>query len=37
MNSFEQFTLIIGGLAILFEALRHIKAQFRHWFSTHKD
>lgn len=32
MNSFEQLTLVIGGLAILFEALKHLKQRFRIWF-----
>ena len=36
MNNFEQFTLIIGALAIFFEALRHAKEKIRHWFSTQK-
>lgn len=31
MNSFEQFTLIIGALAILFEAIRHLKEKVKHW------
>lgn len=25
MNSFEQFTVIIGVLAIIFEGIRHLK------------
>ncbi len=31
MNNFEQFTVIIGVLAILFEAIKHLKAIIRHW------
>jgi len=31
MNSFEQYTLIIGLLAICIEALRHLKESLRHW------
>lgn len=25
MNNFEQFTVIIGVLAVIFEAIRHLK------------
>jgi hypothetical protein len=31
MNSFEQYTLIIGLLAICIEAFRHLKEGVRHW------
>lgn len=31
MNNFEQFTLIIGVLAVLFEAIKHLKEKIRHW------
>lgn len=31
MNSFEQFTLIIGILAILLEAVKHLKDKIKHW------
>ncbi len=34
MNSFEQFTLIIGVLAVLFETISHIKGKIRQWFGT---
>lgn len=33
MNSFEQFTLIIGILAILFEAFKHLKDKIKLWFN----
>ena len=33
MNSFEQFTLIIGILAVLFEAVRHLKEKIKEWLS----
>ncbi|SFH16961.1 hypothetical protein SAMN04489864_10640 [Pedobacter insulae] len=33
MNSFEQFTLIIGLLAVLFEAIKHLKEKIKQWFS----
>jgi hypothetical protein len=33
MNNFEQFTLIIGLLAVLFEAIKHLKDKIREWFS----
>jgi hypothetical protein len=37
MNSFEQYTLIIGILAVFFEGLRYLKGKFMAWFqSTHK-
>lgn len=35
MNSFEQFTLIIGVLAILFETISHIKNKIKRWFGAH--
>ncbi len=31
MNSFEEYTLIIGALAVLFEAIRHLKNKIRAW------
>jgi len=31
MNSFEQYTLIIGLLAIIFEGLRHVRTMFQNW------
>ncbi|TDQ07368.1 hypothetical protein ATK78_3489 [Pedobacter metabolipauper] len=31
MNSFEQLTLIIGILAVLFEAVKHIKEKLKDW------
>lgn len=36
MNNFEQFTLIIGALAIVAEALGHAKDKLRQWFNTQK-
>jgi hypothetical protein len=36
MNSFEQLTLVIGGLAILFEALKHIKQKLKEWRAEHQ-
>jgi hypothetical protein len=35
MNSFEQYTLVIGFLAILFEGIRHLKEKLRAWLQTH--
>lgn len=32
MNSFEKYTVIIGALAILFEAIKHLKIKIKHWF-----
>jgi hypothetical protein len=32
MNSFEQYTLIIGILAVFFEGLRYLKGKFLAWF-----
>ena len=34
MNSFEQLTLVIGGLAVLFEAINHLKLKLREWLTT---
>jgi hypothetical protein len=34
MNSFEQLTLVIGGLAVLFEAIKHLKLKLREWLTT---
>ena len=31
MNSFEQFTVIIGTLAILLEAIKHLKDKIKHY------
>lgn len=31
MNNFEYFTVIIGALAILFEAIKHLKDKVKHW------
>lgn len=33
MNSFEQFTVIIGVLAVLFEGIKHLRDKFRSWHS----
>jgi hypothetical protein len=33
MNNFEQFTVIIGVIAILFEAIRHLKDKIKQWHS----
>jgi hypothetical protein len=35
MNSFEQYTLIIGLLAIFFEGIRHLKEKLRAWLAAH--
>lgn len=35
MNNFEQFTMIIGLLAIFFEAIRHVRAKFQEWLHSH--
>lgn len=32
MNSFEQYTLIIGILAVFFEGFRYLKGKFLAWF-----
>jgi len=32
MNSFEEYTLIIGAIAVLVEAVKYIKRNFRSWF-----
>lgn len=37
MNSFEEYTLAIGVLAIFFEGLRHLKEMFRAWFQAHAN
>ncbi len=34
MNSFEQYTLIIGLLAVFFEGLRHLKERLRAWLQA---
>lgn len=34
MNNFEQFTLIIGLLAVLLEAVKHLKDKIKQWFTT---
>ncbi len=31
MNSFEGFTVIIGTLAILLEAVKHLKDKINNW------
>lgn len=31
MNNFEQFTLIIGILAVLFEAIKLLKEKVKQW------
>jgi hypothetical protein len=31
MNSFEQYTLIIGLLAVFFEAVRHLRQKLHEW------
>jgi hypothetical protein len=36
MNSFEQFTLIIGLLAVFFEAMRHLREKLHAWLEGHK-
>jgi hypothetical protein len=37
MNSFEQYTLIIGLLAVFFEGLRHLRAMLQNWLhNQHK-
>lgn len=35
MNSFEQFTLIIGLLAIVLEAVRHLREKLHAWHNGH--
>ncbi|WP_426325416.1 hypothetical protein [Pedobacter sp. R-06] len=32
MNSFEEYTLIIGAIAVLIEAVKYFKKNFRSWF-----
>ncbi len=34
MNSFEQLTLVIGGLAVLIEAFKYLKQKLKTWRST---
>jgi hypothetical protein len=34
MNSFEQFTLIIGALAVAIEAFKHFKDKLKGWLNT---
>lgn len=34
MNSFEQLTLVIGGLAVLIEAIRHLRQKLKAWRDT---
>lgn len=35
MNSFEQYTLIIGLLAVALEAYRYLKGKFMAWLTAH--
>jgi hypothetical protein len=35
MNSFEEYTLMIGLLAVLLEGLRHLKEKFHAWLHQH--
>ncbi|MDB5019700.1 MAG: hypothetical protein JWQ28_827 [Pedobacter sp.] len=35
MNSFEQYTLIIGLLAIFFEAIRLVRQKLQVWLDSH--
>jgi Flp pilus assembly pilin Flp len=32
MNSFEEYTLIIGAIAVLIEAVKYFRKNFRSWF-----
>lgn len=32
MNSFEEYTLIIGAVAVLIEAAKYCRKNFRSWF-----
>jgi Flp pilus assembly pilin Flp len=32
MNSFEEYTLIIGAIAVLVEAVKYVKRNFASWF-----
>jgi len=32
MNSFEEYTLIIGAIAILIEAVKYFKKNLKSWF-----
>jgi hypothetical protein len=34
MNNFEQYTLIIGLLAIFFEAARHVREKLQKWLHS---
>jgi hypothetical protein len=34
MNSFEQFTLVIGGLAVLLEAVNYLKQAVKKWLAV---
>jgi hypothetical protein len=36
MNGFEQLTLIIGGLAIILEAIKHVKQKLNEWLAAHR-
>jgi hypothetical protein len=36
MNSFEQLTLVIGGLAVLVEAFKHLKLKLKEWLTAHQ-
>jgi hypothetical protein len=32
MNSFEEYTLIIGAIAVFIEAVKYFRKNFRSWF-----
>lgn len=32
MNSFEEYTLIIGAIAVLIEAVKYFKKNLKSWF-----
>jgi len=32
MNGFEEYTLIIGAVAVLIEAVKYIKKNLKSWF-----
>jgi hypothetical protein len=34
MNSFEQYTLIIGLLAVFIEAMRHVREKLNQWLHS---
>jgi len=36
MNNFEQYTLIIGLLAVLFEGLKLLKEKIGHWLHSNR-